>query len=1073
MTTDADPTAPDRQLQLQRDLLLRARSAAARRTPAAEGPAARSTVARDARLPLSRAQRRMWLTERLGGAGDAYHVPFATRVRGPFDPDAFADALTALVARHGILRTRYAEHDGEPCQTVLPAPRTVPAPVADAAAADAPALLRREAARPFDLAAGEAVRALVLRHGPQDHTLLLTFHHIAIDGGSLETVAAELAALYAAAVAGTGQPPLPAAPQYADHACREHDGIPGLRAALDRWSGLLADAAPPRLPRPTRNAARDAAGTAGNTPHAPAGTASRAPHAAAGSADSAPRPAAGSAAVHAVPLAAPLPEALRVLGAERRATLFAVSLTAAFGALHRLTGDDDLVIGVAGTHRGGTAMRGLVGLCVNTLPVRVSAAGDPSFAQLLGRVRDALLEAQRHRHIPFDLVLERLGGAARGADGTALVRVTADVLGEPTVLRLPGTSAEYVEVSTGRAKFTLSYGLELADPAQPVALVQYDRDVLDDAVATATARDFAALLTAAAADPERPLSEVPGPDTRTGVDTHTAAGLGTGSGEGIGPDTDTANATDTDSGHATDLGNATGTDPGHDAGSGPGAGDTEPDPEARQRPGGARHPAEVALRAHPQVADAVVVEPAEGPAVAYAVLRDSVGPARHELLALLRRSLPPEAVPATVTPLDALPHTATGALDHARLPGAPAPSAPQGPRAGAVTEAFAALLGVAASPDDDFFALGGHSLVAVRLAEQLRAELELPLTGLDVLQARTPRALTALLDERAARQSAARAARGPVRSRSVRPGTVLVTGATGGVGAFVLRELAARGRPVLALARPESAHLITTEGVDVMEGDLTDLAGLREAVAGADAIVHAACTFTRHDVDVAATEAMVDAWRRGPFVFVSSVDAYGHPEVDDVSEELPPHEPVSPYGRAKLECEARVLRAAGTEGRGGASAVRSPIVWGAHDRLREQLRWGAVGGLYQAARRGGPIELPRPGAAGHAWYGAAWVHAAALARAVAECLDRPVHGVANACSGHVSWRDLADDLTRLLGTRAEFRETDEVPRDFDHRWHYAGARLAGPLRPRPGEERRTVLAEMIAGMTHGDDGGDG
>ncbi|NED37515.1 condensation domain-containing protein, partial [Streptomyces sp. SID8499] len=136
---------------------------------------------------------------------------------------------------------------------------------------DAPALLRREAARPFDLAAGEAVRALVLRHGPQDHTVLLTFHHISIDGASLETVAAELAALYAAAVAGTGQPPLPAAPQYADHACREHDGIPGLRAALDRWSGLLADAAPPRLPRPTGNAPRDASGTAGNTPHAPAG----------------------------------------------------------------------------------------------------------------------------------------------------------------------------------------------------------------------------------------------------------------------------------------------------------------------------------------------------------------------------------------------------------------------------------------------------------------------------------------------------------------------------------------------------------------------------------------------------------------------------------------------------------------------------------------------------------------------------------------------------------------------------------------------------------------------------------
>ncbi|MEU6478083.1 condensation domain-containing protein [Streptomyces sp. NPDC047017] len=1034
MPTDADPSARTEQQRLQRELLRRARAGAARPTTAAAAPGASpagpgtdtapadmaasdtlapGTARPHARFPLSRAQRRMWLMERLGGAGDSYHVPFATRVRGPFDPAAFATALTALVARHGILRTRYADQDGEPCQEVLPAPASVPVPVADTAAPDLAAALRREAARTFDLAAGEAVRALVLRHGPQDHTVVLTFHHIAIDGGSLETVAAELAALYTAATGGTGRPELAAPPQYADHACREHDGIAGLGAALERWSGLLADAAPPRLP---------------HRQGAPA------PH-------TAERP----AAVHTVPLAPALPDALRALGAERRATLFAVALTAAFAALHRLTGDDDLVIGVAGTHRSGTAMRGLVGLCVNTLPVRVDASGDPSFAELLRRVRDALLEAQCHRHIPFDLVLERLGAAARGTDGTALVRVTCDVLGEPTVLRLPGTTAEYVDVTTGGAKFTLSYGLGLGDPAQPEALVQYDRGALDDAVAEATARDYAALLAAAAADPRRALSELPGP------------AAGAHAGPEAAPGTDPAPRTRPEK--ATDPEKVPHPDKAK-----------QPAPAAKEAPG-TGHPAEEALRAHPRVADATVVSAAQGPALAYAVLHDSVGPSGQELLGLLRRSLPPETVPATVTVLDALPRTADGALDRTRLPGVPQPPVPAGPRAEAVTETFAALLGHHPSPDDDFFALGGHSLIAVQLAERLRTRLALPLTGLDVLQARTPRALTALLEERAARQSAAKAvsgAAGRARSGAVRPGTVLVTGATGGVGAFVVRELAARGRPVLALARPESAHLIAAEGVDVVEGDLTDLAGLRDAVASADAIVHAACTFTRHEIDVAAMATMADAWRRGPFVFVSSVDAYGHPRAAQVAEESPPCEPVSPYGRAKLDCEAMVLRAAGTEGRGGASAVRSPIVWGAHDRLREQLRWGALGGLYQAARQGGPLALPRPGTGGHPWYGVAWVHAAALARAVAECLDRPVHGVANACSGHVSWRDLAHDLTELLGSRAEFEETDEVPQDLDHRWHYAGARLARPLRARPGEDRRTVLAEMLDGMRHGD-----
>lgn len=239
MSTDADSAARNSRRQLQQELLRRARAGTVRRataeptageragqaghapqdtdrsgTTAPSGATAPSgTAATQAEsagsVPLSRAQRRMWLMERLGGAGDSYHVPFATRVRGPFDVAAFATALTRLVARHAILRTRYTERGGEPCQEVLPTPRTVPVHVVDTGATQAPELLRRETARPFDLAAGDAVRALVLRHGPQDHTLLLTFHHIAMDGASLETVATELAVLYTAATDGTSPHPSP------------------------------------------------------------------------------------------------------------------------------------------------------------------------------------------------------------------------------------------------------------------------------------------------------------------------------------------------------------------------------------------------------------------------------------------------------------------------------------------------------------------------------------------------------------------------------------------------------------------------------------------------------------------------------------------------------------------------------------------------------------------------------------------------------------------------------------------------------------------------------------------------
>ncbi|MFF8830888.1 condensation domain-containing protein [Streptomyces sp. NPDC015131] len=999
--TTAGPTAPDA-LALQERLLRRARERAAGRGTGAVPPKAddgsvpqepgRGVGAvpqegvRDAGAenvaPLSHAQRRMWLMDRLGHEHASYSVPFATRLHGPLDVSALGTALAGLVRRHAILRTRYGQRDGEPFQEVLAEPPAIAVRVVEATPDRAPGLLVEEARRPFDLAAGPVPRLLVLRHGDEDHTVLLTFHHIAIDGPSLELVARELGHLYAAALGGCG-PELPAVSlQYADYARREQEAASRLEEGLRRCTARLADAVPLALPRPV-----GPSGAAGTRP----------------------------AAVRTLPLDPGVPDALRRLGATHRATLFTVALAGAFAALHRFTGEDDLLIGVAGTHRRGSEMRGLVGLCVNTLPVRVDASGDPEFTVLVERVRDALLEAQRHHDVPFDLVVERLGAAARDSGGTALVRVTADVMAEPTVLRLPGTEGVYVDVPVGEAKFDLSFGL--ADTADPAALVQYQRAALDEQAAAALAGGYAALLAAVTGDPGLRLSQLPVPAAP------------------------------------------------------PGAGGTD------------AHPAEEVLRAHPGVADAAVVRPEGGPLLAYAVPRRIGGPSRAELLGHLRASLPAGLVPVTVTPLDALPRTAEGACDTSRLPGLPSAPALGGPHAGAVTEAFAAVLGCPApGPDDDFFVLGGHSLSAVRLAERLRGALRLPVTGLDVLQARTPRAVVALLDGRARERAAATAtspatggrpaARG-TGGRGSREGTVLVTGGTGGVGAFVLRELAARGRPVLALARPESAHLVAGEGVEVVEGDLADLDGLRAAVGRADAVIHAACTFTRPEVDVAAMEAMTGAWRRGPFVFVSSVDAYGHPDEDVVEEESPSAAPLSPYGRAKLDCERLLLDAAGTGGRGGASAVRSPLVWGAHDRLRDQLRWGATGVLYQAVRDGRPVLLPRPGTRGRPWYGAPWVHAAALARAVTACLDAPVHGVANAVSGHVSWHDLAVRLTDLLHpgdgvgdgagrAGAAIGETDEVHPDLDHHWHYRADRLAPALRERPGEDWRTVLGEMVA-----------
>ncbi|KOT95030.1 non-ribosomal peptide synthetase/polyketide synthase [Streptomyces sp. NRRL F-5755] len=970
MTTASDTAREAALLRIARQRQAAKRDGTARE--AAAGPAGPA--------PLSAAQRRMWLMDRLGGSGAAYHVPFATRVRGPFDPQALGRALTALVRRHEVLRTRYGQRDGEPYQEVTDA---APVPVEVVPAdGDAAELLREAAARPFDLAGGPVLRALVVRHAAEDHTVLLTLHHIAIDGGSLAVVARELSTLYGAAVGGdevlSGTLPGPA-PQYADFARREHAAMDVLESGLEYWLRRLAGARPVPLPAP-----------------------------AAGSGAAARR---GEAALLAEPLPPAVLEGLRATGREHRSTLFTVVLAAAYATVLAATGSTDLVLGCASSHRDRADVRDLVGLCVNTLPVRVDAQGAGVFGELLDRVRDALLEAQQHRDVPFDLIVERLGAAARGADGQPLVDVTADVLRAPVALELPGLLSEPVEIDLGTAKFGLGLYVEedRSDGGPPRCLVQYDRARLDEPTARQLLRGFADLLAAVAANPGHPL------------------------------------------------------------------------PEAGVR---AAHPAELFLRDRPEVAEAVLLETGGGRSLAY-VVPSGVGTLEPMgLRAALRSRLAPELVPAAVTVLDALPRTADGAVDHGRLPGAPAAAVPViagGPREQAVLEAFSELLGRRPAPDADFFLLGGHSLLAVQLADRLRERLGLPLTGLDVMEHRSPRAIAALLDgrdqERAAALAAVRTAARPTapehgasRTTAARTGTVLVTGATGGVGSFVLRELAARGIPVRALARPESAHLLAADGIEVAEGDLSDPDSLRAAAAGADAVIHAACTFTSPEVDLAAMRAVLDGWRRGAFVFVSSVDAYGQPPVTDVTEETPPTGPFTAYGRAKLDCERMLLEAAGSGGRGGATVARVPIVWGPHARLRDQLRWGATGQFFQAARGGEPIELP---ARDRGWYGAPWVHGAALARALVSCVERPSGGVVNTVGGHVDWRDFAAELIRLLGSSSEIHATHAGPADdrhqpsepdflLHHRRRYRpAAALAAELAERPDEDWRSVLAEML------------
>ncbi|MBG0831419.1 NAD(P)H-binding protein [Planomonospora sp. ID67723] len=870
MSTTPDLTGAARQAAL---LALARRRATARRIPRRSprtGPA-----------PLSHAQRRIWLMDRLGQGGCLYNVPFATRVRGPLDLTALSDALSELVRRHEVLRTRYPHADGEPYQDI-----TEPEPVALAVVEGGTEQVLQEARRPFDLATGPVLRALAVRHGIDDHTIVVTFHHIAVDGGSLGVIASELEALYGAGPAALPEPP---PLQYADLAQWEvrREGDTDLEAGLAYWTRRLDGARPVPLPGVT----------------------------------AAPRSRLGR--THSAPLA--VLDRLRLTAKEHGTTLFTVVLAGAFAALHQVTGEEDLVVGCASSLRDRAQTRALVGLCVNTLPVRVDLSGDPGFDALLIRVREALLEAQQHRHVPLDRIVERLGGAARDAGGNPLLAVTADLVSAPAALRLGGLDCEAVDIELGTAKFDVTFAVEEDEGAPaPRCLLQHDSAVLGESQGAELLHSFAEILTAVADDPALPLSELPG----------------------------------------------------------------------------GRRAAAAAAR-----------EEGAGNAAAAA----GGEPAAHA-------------------------------------------GTPDVERAAGVLAGFRELLGDRVGLDGDFFTAGGHSLLAVRLAERLRARLRLPVTGLDVMEHRTPRALTLALDRR---QGARRAMAAPRRTAKTRAGTVLLTGGSGGVGAYVLRELAAQGRPVRALVRPESAHLVSGEGIEVVEGDLADRDSLRAAVAGVDAVIHSACTFTSPETDVAAMRELVDGWRegsQGAFVFVSSVDAYGRPTTSQVAEGAPTQEPLTAYGRGKVECEHTLLEGAGRE---RASVVRSPLVWAPHERFRAQLRWGATGLLYQAALAGEEIVLPDPADGEHTWYGAAWVHAAALARALVTCVDRPTGRVVNAVNGHVSWTEFTARLVQSLRSTSEVRLSSRAPADLWHPWRYEAEALAGELAEQPGEDWRSTLSAMV------------
>ncbi|HEX6040872.1 non-ribosomal peptide synthetase, partial [Longimicrobium sp.] len=442
-------------------------------------------VPRGEPLPASYAQRRLWLVDRMEPGTPAYNMPFALRLRGALDARALRRALDGVVRRHESLRTTFAEHDGEPVQVIHP-PSPVPLPVvgldalpAQAREGQARRLARAQALRPFDLARGPLLRAVLLRLDGDDHVLCLTLHHVVSDGWSTDVLVREVAALYDAFRRGAPAPSLPELPvQYADYAAWQRGWLAGpvLEEKLAWWRGRLAGA-PPLLEVPTDHP--------------------RAPGLSAG---------AGS---HPVSLSAEASARLRTLARGEGATLFMALLAGWQALLGRYAAQADVVVGTPVAGRAHAEVEGLIGFFVNLLPLRVDLAGDPTGMELLGRVRASALAAYAHPEVPFERLVEDVV-AERSLTHAPLFQATfslerTDAAQAPA---LAGVDAEPFAAGRGAARFDLE--LLMADDGGALGgTLVYRAALWEPETAARMAGHLERLLEALAAHPGRPLSTVP------------------------------------------------------------------------------------------------------------------------------------------------------------------------------------------------------------------------------------------------------------------------------------------------------------------------------------------------------------------------------------------------------------------------------------------------------------------------------------------------------------------------------------------------------------------------------------
>jgi amino acid adenylation domain-containing protein len=437
--------------------------------------------------PLSFAQMRLWFLDQLAPGTPVYNTPNTLRLSGALNVPALEQSLNEIVRRHEVLRTTFATVEGEPVQVIAEA-RSLTVPVVDLTQLpdterdrQAQRLANEEAQRPFDLEQGPLVRASLIRLAEDDHFFLLTMHHIISDGWSLLLFFQELSTLYDAFSQGERSPLEDLPIQYADYAAWQRQWLQGevLEKQLAYWRKQLG----------------------GNLPVLELAT-------------DRPRPAVQTyaGARSTLILSEQLTGDLAALSQREGTTLFMMLLAAFKVLLYRHTGQEDIIVGSPIANRPQTETEELIGLFLNNLALRSDLSGDPSFREVLARVRKTALEAYAHQDVPFEKLIEELN-PQRDLSRTPLFQVYFNLFNFADRIKLPGSTGRtasfndaWFSTDENLSKFDLTLYASVEDKELKLALV-YNVDLFDEASITRMLDHFQTLLKQAVAGPDRSISD--------------------------------------------------------------------------------------------------------------------------------------------------------------------------------------------------------------------------------------------------------------------------------------------------------------------------------------------------------------------------------------------------------------------------------------------------------------------------------------------------------------------------------------------------------------------------------------